>query len=1219
MNTQKRNAGGSMTKKNGIRLALLGALVGAALGVQAQVTVKRIAAFQYNAEGLLVKEIIEPGVGPDAVAGDEKFCLVTTYRYDQYGNRDMTTTRNCGVEGDPTGVDNAGEAAAPSDGSAFTMRTSSVTYQGGQFPTTVSVPARELEPGVHAYHTETRTYDPRFGTVTSLTGPNGLTTTWTYDGFGRKASENRPDGTSTTWVYDHCTPAVTPAICPANNRGKYYVTATSTGAPQSRTVFDSLNREIRAATQGFGGVWVMKDTEFNPQGQVAQVSRPYKATDPEVAWTTFEYDILGRVVRMDEPTVGGKTLRTRTDYNGLVTTVTVSNADTGEGMPNGLATTAGPQQTRITTRNSQGQIVSVQDTLGDTILYTYDPFGNLTKTIAGGVTTELEYDKRGRKTRMIDPDMGTWTYEYNALGELRFQQDGNLLPATMSYDLLGRMTTRSEQNLNATWVYDTCTMGVGKLCSTSADTLYSRTHAYDDKGRPSGVTITMDNAEFVPTEFQTTVSYDPANGRVDTVTYPQTGAFATGFAVKNVYDAYGHLSEVKRADSGGSTVFWKAIEQNAAGQVTTETLVNDGPNTITTTRNYDRLQRLTQVRSQVNGGGPIQKWEYAYDTIGNVVERTDNEVRAMTETFRYDPKNRLVMTSGLAPLVPRFYEYDSIGNIHRKSDVGTYTYLSPTNTRPHAVSQIAPPLDASGNPLPFSVSASYDYDNNGNLTFAAGTLHTVSGPIAFERSASYTGFNLPFFLSHTQDGNFHGYEYVYNPEHERVKLVVTRPDFTQVTSFYIHPAGKGQLLYEEETKDGRTEYRYFVNGGSGVVGVYVKKSSYDVGETEGMRYYHKDHLGSVMAITSDAVLQQQYGYEAFGERRQPNGGPQSREAPLQSTGIAYTDRGFTGHEHLDESMLVHMNGRVYDPVLGRFLTPDPYIDNMTSLESYNRYSYASNNPLMYTDPTGYFKLRNVFRAVERVVSSVAHAAGDAVQAGGGIVRAGFGGKVEQVVAAAAFTVNKREALETARLLQRVGDAAEDSDVGARTVKRLMSGTAEGWGNKKQAALSAAFGHVLNECSFRKCAREAHEVPVVTETPAGNEPQPQQAQSSRDSGGSARTRQERNERQMNAAQRVDNRKDHHHRCNGCNLPKTWTFASPLGESVVVDGNARALANGPQDAPLTVILEQEIGRPVALPRCGPGDTNNVHRGDNPVGRWFGTTLSGRPVEGLGLPRD
>jgi len=106
-------------------------------------------------------------------------------------------------------------------------------------------------------------------------------------------------------------------------------------------------------------------------------------------------------------------------------------------------------------------------------------------------------------------------------------------------------------------------------------------------------------------------------------------------------------------------------------------------------------------------------------------------------------------------------------------------------------------------------------------------------------------------------------------------------------------------------------------------------------------------------------------YEAYGERRNANGTPQNRVSPI--FGVT-TDRGYTGHEHLDELNLIHMNGRIYDPALGRFMTADPVLQSADNLQSYNRYSYVLNNPLMYTDPSGYRSLRKTLRQVAKIAA-----------------------------------------------------------------------------------------------------------------------------------------------------------------------------------------------------------------------------------------------------------
>jgi hypothetical protein len=90
----------------------------------------------------------------------------------------------------------------------------------------------------------------------------------------------------------------------------------------------------------------------------------------------------------------------------------------------------------------------------------------------------MTYDGRGRKIAMDDPDMGVWTYEYNALGELIKQTDAKGQVVEMAYDVLGRMIERSEAEGVTRWTYDTQTMGIGKLAGVSGPDGYSKTLSY---------------------------------------------------------------------------------------------------------------------------------------------------------------------------------------------------------------------------------------------------------------------------------------------------------------------------------------------------------------------------------------------------------------------------------------------------------------------------------------------------------------------------------------------------------------------------------------------------------------------------------------------------------------------------------------------------------------------------------------------------------------------
>ena len=118
-------------------------------------------------------------------------------------------------------------------------------------------------------------------------------------------------------------------------------------------------------------------------------------------------------------------------------------------------------------------------------------------------------------------------------------------------------------------------------------------------------------------------------------------------------------------------------------------------------------------------------------------------------------------------------------------------------------------------------------------------------------------------------------------------------------------------------------------------------------------YWHKDHLGSLVATTDQTgLVTQRFSFDPWGKRTclAANG----TTTPCSANGSTGTEeRGFTGHEMLDELGLIHMNGRLYDPELGRFLQADPIIQNPLDGQNYNRYNDVGNNPLSYTNPSGF--------------------------------------------------------------------------------------------------------------------------------------------------------------------------------------------------------------------------------------------------------------------------
>ncbi len=155
----------------------------------------------------------------------------------------------------------------------------------------------------------------------------------------------------------------------------------------------------------------------------------------------------------------------------------------------------------------------------------------------------------------------------------------------------------------------------------------------------------------------------------------------------------------------------------------------------------------------------------------------------------------------------------------------------------------------------------------------------------------------------------------------------------------------------------------------GGLGVYTQTTSSTGIETK-LTTILKDHLGSTDLLytgiwngSSFANPQtEKQAFDPWGERRNAETWQNERTTSTDAyhtSGQGY-DCGYTGHEQLDDSKLVHINGRIYDPELGRMLSPDPVVQVPEYSQNFNRYSYVMNNPMNMTDPSGFSWLRNVF-------------------------------------------------------------------------------------------------------------------------------------------------------------------------------------------------------------------------------------------------------------------
>ncbi len=730
--------------------------------------------------------------------------------------------------------------------------------------------------------------------VTRQSGPNGISTLWDYNSFGSRYKETRSDGTTTETNFYWCN-----IFCLSHE--VYFSTTTSSGQSDVIKTYDTLGRQIRVMRFGYNGSatgrLITQEVSYNARGLVEWSTLPYYVGDAVFKTHYNTYDLLGRATDITQP----DGTNTSSVFDGLSTVTTTSNG--------------AKSQSVTTIRNALGQVDHTIDNAGLTVHFTYDAFGNqvLTEDSAGNLI-KMGYDNRGFKVRMVDPDKGFWRYNNDSLGRLVQQTDAKQQQVSMSYDVLGRMITRTDSEGTSSWTYDVGYKALGKLSSVTNHNGYTESYNYDVLGRLVNTSTNIDGSVYSHSN-----TYDSL-GRIDTTVYP------TGLAIKNVYhNVTGVVERIQ--NTTGSEVYWTAGSMTATGQL--DAFVY-GNNVASILGYYPETNQIGYITSYNPVDGLIVDVEYGYDDLGNLVDSWDGIQRAH-DSMTYDDLNRMtsVTTSSSLGTSTVNVQYDDLGNITYKSDVGAYNYsnvhgnCSGTTVRPHAVLRAG--------------AKWFCYDANGNVSRDN------------ERQYTFASFDKP---TRIQKSGSNYVEFSYGPNRNRYK----RKDYKNgVTTNTVYVGN-----YEKVTTGGVTKEKHYI----GDFAIITKES----GLADVINYLHRDNLGSVVAITdANGSLVERMSFDPWGKRRLVNWQPMG---DITNFVASITTHGFTDHEHIDSMGLIHMNGRVYDPVIARFISADPFIQERLNSQSYNRYSYIMNNPLSGTDPSGYWSLRKKLKSALKSIRNI---------------------------------------------------------------------------------------------------------------------------------------------------------------------------------------------------------------------------------------------------------
>ncbi len=871
------------------------------------------------------------------------------------------------------------------------------------------------------------------GLIWSLTDLNGNVTTTTYDAFWRKLREARPNGGATDYAYENYGNA---AGYPS---GQHIRTTTTIDASRSATreeFFDGAGFTFQTVTTGNCPTGVFSEVQRDVAGRPWKTSLPHCELETP-AWTTTAYDVMSRVASVTTPdgkatTYGyGTNYRSVTDPNGMKTTRYFNARDKVTSVVD-----AANQTTRYA-YDAVGRLITVTLPNGDVTSQTWDSLNRKTSSIVrlaasrGPLTTTYAYDAVGNLTN-VSAAGKTVTFEYDALNRVTLRQPSNETAAGFAYDEdwaangKGHLTTRIDAGGTTKFGYTNAGQVASYTRSVDASNF---SFTYDLVGRVKRMTYPDGSyADYTYTDGGEHGSASlVVNGAVaasatwagfNAAGKPGSVSFGNIVGTSYGYDVMNHLTSL--ATTKGSTQLqnltydWYTapntggLNIGSISDLRANKIAPDGSNTDEAQSfTYDALYRLTQ---------DVGVWgtkSYTYDAMGNATAFGG----VVNRTVAYDDMQAVSGTGFSAG-------YDDSGNmIHKVLDGTTWDYAWTVDNRLASAtkngilsSQMVYGADgqrvkkiffpASGPTVTTTyIGNVYEKRAYGDSSPERHTIHLyANGQLvaSVTRSGNITtAFNNP-----TQWRNQWAQMKMYDGASAMGAVMKTGHFIAAVASHpivvrWVPLAIFGLLSFllvvafvrsvSARTLSARFGPRLRFAalplvlmfaftacfGRPSGDGLQQKGSQLIVGDTTngpaiGTYYYHRNHINSSSVVTDASGTEvTRMVYLPFGEVSQPN-----------SWGNETVTSKFTGQEYDAETGLYNYGARYYDPGIGRFVSADSIVPSVTDAQSFNRYTYARDNPIIYTDPTGHSFwsfVSGVFSAIGNAIAAAARGVWHAVK------------------------------------------------------------------------------------------------------------------------------------------------------------------------------------------------------------------------------------------------